>query len=102
MRLMRRRDPPLADYGFQSLRDIAADHLDELLEAFINERDHGLRCWLLELIGYARADRALPMLAAQLRGDDDSLRDWAIRGLQALDSPEARRLLWQWRTGLLS
>jgi hypothetical protein len=99
MRLMRRGDPQLAEEGFQRLRGMAADHVDELLEAFSREDDHGLRCWLLELIGDARSDRAFPVLAAQLQGDDDALRDWAVSGLQALDSKEARRLLWQWQTG---
>ncbi|MCP2322271.1 hypothetical protein HDA40_000778 [Hamadaea flava] len=96
LRLMRRRNPQLAEDGFHRLRDIAADHIEELIEEFNNERDHGIRCWLLELIGDARSDRALPVLAAELHGDDAALRDWAVRGLQNLDTPESRRLLWRW------
>jgi hypothetical protein len=95
MRLMRRRDPQLAEDGFQRLRAIADQHVDELVAEFGRERDHGVRCWLLELIGEARSDRAFPVLVAQLDGDDEALRGWAERGLRLLDTVEARRLLWQ-------
>ncbi|WP_446216270.1 HEAT repeat domain-containing protein [Micromonospora sp. IBHARD004] len=97
MRLMRRCDPQLAEDGFQRLRLVANQHVAELIEVFGVERDHGLRCWLLELIGEARSDRAFELLAAELRSDDESLRGWAVRGLELLDTAEARRLLWRWR-----
>jgi hypothetical protein len=35
-------------------------------------------------------------LTAALHGEDESLRGWAIRGLKALDTKEARRRLWEW------
>jgi HEAT repeat protein len=98
MRLMRRHDPQLQEEGFQRLLEHAADHLDELMVAFRQEdNDHGLRCWLLELIGAARSARAFPLLAEQLHSADDSLRSWAVRGLKELDSPEARQALYQAR-----
>jgi hypothetical protein len=97
LQLMRRRNPQLAEDGFHRLRDMAADHVEELIEEFNREHDHGVRCWLLELSGDARLDRTLPVLTAQLHGDDDALRDWAVHGLQKLNTPQARRLLWQWR-----
>jgi hypothetical protein len=99
MRLMRRHDPQLAEDGFQRLRAIAGQHVDELIEEFGRERDHGLRCWLLELIGEARSGRAFDVLAAELQSEDESLRSWAARGLRLLDTAEARRLLWQRRSG---
>jgi hypothetical protein len=95
MRLMRRRDPQLAEDGFDRLRAITGAHVDKLIMEFGRERDHGVRCWLLELIGEARSDRAFAVLAAQLDGDDEALRGWAERGLRLLDTAEARRLLWQ-------
>jgi hypothetical protein len=62
-----------------------------------------LRCWLLELIGYARSSKALPVLAEQLHGDDESLRDWAAVGLEHLGSKPARRELWKARAnGLIN
>ncbi len=99
MRLMRSRDPQCQEDGFHQLLPHAADHLDELIAEFEQEQgDHGLRCWLLELIGAARSPEALPVLAAQLGCEDESLRDWAAAGLKKLDTPEARTLLWRART----
>ncbi|MEV4635787.1 HEAT repeat domain-containing protein [Actinoplanes sp. NPDC049548] len=95
LRLMRRHDPQLAEDGFQWLSQIAGTHVDELIVEFGRETDHGLRCWLLELIGRTRSPQSFDLLAAQLHSEDEALRDWAARGLQQLDTKEARRVLWQ-------
>lgn len=95
MYLMRKHDPQLQEDGFAMLRPIADGVLPQLIEAFETESDHGLRCWLLELIGDARSESALPLLAEELRNDDESIRDWAERGLVQLDTKEARTILWQ-------
>jgi hypothetical protein len=95
MRLMRRHDPQLAEDGFERLRALAGAHVDELIGEFGRETDHGLRCWLLELIGEARSPRAFDLLVAQLRGEDEALSVWAQRGLRLLDTKVARRVLWQ-------
>jgi len=63
---------------------LAAGHVDELMDEFARETDHGLRCWLLELIGEARSPRAFDLLAAESHGDDEALRSWARRGLNRL------------------
>ncbi|KAB2345193.1 HEAT repeat domain-containing protein [Actinomadura rudentiformis] len=98
MRLMRKHDPQLKEEGFQLLLPHAADHLDELIAEFQQEDNaHGPRCWLLELIGEARSERALPLLAEQLHGADESLRDWAVAGLENLGSREARQVLYRAR-----
>jgi len=98
MRLMRSHDPQCREDGFHQLLPHAADHLDDLIAQFEQEHDdHGLRCWLLELIGAARSPTALPVLGAQLGSNDESLRDWAVAGLEKLDTPEARTLLWRAR-----
>jgi len=95
LRLMRRHDPRLAEDGFHQLQQIAGEHVDELIVEFSRERDRGLRCWLLELIGQARSPRAFDLLVAQLRSEEEALRRWAERGLRLLDTKEARRLLWR-------
>lgn len=100
MRLMRAEDPQAAEDGFGLLRDIAAEHVQELLDEFSRESEPSMRCWLLELIGEARSPQAFARLAAELYSDDESLRDWAHRGLVLLDTREARRLLWQWENDL--
>jgi HEAT repeat protein len=96
MRLMRRHDPQAREDGFHLLLPYAAEHIDELIAAFAREQNNpGLRCWLLELIGYARSPKALPVLAEHLHGDDESLRYWAAVGLEHLGSKLARRELWK-------
>lgn len=56
MGLMRSHDPQRQEDGFHLLLPHAADHLDELIAQFEQEQDdHGLRCWLLELIGAAES-----------------------------------------------
>ncbi|MRH93608.1 HEAT repeat domain-containing protein [Nocardia sp. SYP-A9097] len=97
MRLMRRHNPQLREDGFQLLLLHAGEHLDDLIEEFEQEQNQGLRCWLLELIAEAQSPNALSVPAAELDNQDISLRDWAVRGLQRLNSHEARTLLWQAR-----
>lgn len=98
MRLMRKHDPQAKEDGFQALLRCADEHVEELIAAFEQEHDdHGLRRWLLELIGEARSPLALPTLAEQLYSEDESLRSWAVRGLQQLDTPPARQELWKAR-----
>jgi hypothetical protein len=94
---MRSRDPQLSEDGFDFLREHADSYVDELIAEFeVVEReqeDAGLRRWLLELVAEARAPQALPVLASQLRSEDESLRLWAVRGLEMLDTREALREL---------
>lgn len=98
MRLMRAHDPQAQEDGFGLLLPHAAEHVDQLIAEFALERtDHGLRCWLLELIGQARSPKALAVLAEQLNGDDEFLRRWAARGLEQLATKAARYELWKAR-----
>jgi hypothetical protein len=93
MRLMRRRDPQLREDGFWALKPHAAEHLNELTEAFRAEQDRGLRAWLFELIAEARDPKALPLLARYLA--DEELRTYAVHGLKALNTEEARTALYR-------
>ena len=97
MQLMRRHDPQAQEDGFALLRSHAAEYIEELIAQFLRENDHGLRRWLLELIGHARSPRALPLLTEELHSPDVALRDWAVAGLQILDTREARQALYQAR-----
>lgn len=100
---MRRRDPQAREDGFHLLLPHASEHVDELIAEFAAERDdHGLRCWLLELIGQARSEAALLLLVEQLHGQDPSLRTWAARGLECLDTKAARQELWKARANGLN
>jgi hypothetical protein len=96
---MRSRDAQLREDGFDFLREHADTYVDELLAEFEKEQDdYGLRCWLLELVAEARSPRALPVLAGQLESGDESLQLWAIRGLEMLDTREARHELYRARS----
>ena len=100
--LMRKHDPQLQEEGFGRLRDMGAVVLPDLVAAYDAESDHGIKCWLLELIGDAQAESALALLVHELDNGDESLRGWARRGLQRLDTKDARTALWrdeQNRTG---
>ena len=94
--MMRSRDPQKAEDGFHTIQKCAHECVDELLATLATEEaagDSGLVGWLLELLGDARDAKALPVFGRYL--DDDERRYWAVRGLQKLDTKEARRLLWE-------
>lgn len=95
--MMRRRDPQTSEDGFHRLRELAVSHVDDLIREFGRETDHGMRCWLLELIGETRSPEAFGLLKSQLWTADEVLSSWAARGLELLGTKEARRLLWQRR-----
>jgi hypothetical protein len=96
LRLMRRRDPQIAEDGFARLRKIAASHVDQLIAELGRETDHGLRCWLLELIGQVRSPQSFEVLVAYLYSEDEAFHRWAERGLMLLNTKESRRALWQY------
>src|SRR5688572_2130171 len=99
MAMMRqKRDPQTQEDGFGWLLPHAREYVHELIEEFGPEKDHGLRCWLLELLGSAKSHDSFDFLAGQLRNEDQELRYWAIWGLKNLDTKEARTLLWQARS----
>ncbi|TDB97635.1 HEAT repeat domain-containing protein [Actinomadura sp. 7K534] len=75
------------------MREHADAYAGELIGEFAAEADDGLRCLLLELIAEARAPEALGVFRDQLESPDESLRFWAVRGLEMLDSREAEQVL---------
>ena len=55
--MMRKHDPQVQEDGFALVKAVALEHVTDLVSAYsLDEDDHGLRCWLLELIGEAAAD----------------------------------------------
>ena len=96
MAMMRKHDPAIQEDGFHTLLPHAVHFIEELLnELALEKHSHGLRCWLLELIGKARDPRALGVLVNYLRAGDESLRYWAVEGLRRLDTHEARKALYE-------
>lgn len=95
--MMRSRDPQVAEDGFGWLEQRASEYLPKLLEAFGNEENHSIRSWLLELIAEACCEDAFPVLCDQALSEDESLREWAIRGLELLDTKASRAFLFEHR-----
>jgi hypothetical protein len=93
--LMRKRDPQLAEDGFHLLRPRAREHLTELIEAFRTEEVHSIRRWLLQLIGEARSEETFAILCEQAVSSDASLRNWAVAGLELLDTKASRTFLFE-------
>jgi hypothetical protein len=97
MQGLRERDARGRERAFDFLREHADAYVDELVAEFAGEEDQGLRCWLLELLAEARSAEALDVFRGQLESPDESLRFWAVRGLEMLDSREAEQVLEQAR-----
>jgi HEAT repeat protein len=95
---MHKHNPALREEGFFALQPHAREYLPELIAEFEKETDHGLRCWLLELIADAKSKESFPVLVEALRSEDDSLWSYALSGLKKLDTKEARRVLWEARS----
>jgi hypothetical protein len=102
LRMMRKHNGQTQEDGFQWLLPHAAEYVRELIEEFGKEEVHGLRCWLIELIGSAKSPDAFAFLAEQLRSPDEGVRFWAMWGLKNLNTKEARTLLWQARSFTLA
>ncbi|MEO0897166.1 MAG: HEAT repeat domain-containing protein [Bacteroidota bacterium] len=95
MELMRKTDSQLQEDGFHFLLPYASDYLNELIREFKEEKDHGLKCWLLELICESKSLESFEILKENLSNDSESLRNWAIHGLKNLDSKEAQTELFK-------
>jgi len=81
--LMHRHNPQSAEDGFQLLLPHVDEHLDDLIAEYRKESNHGLKCWLLELIGNAHDPRIVELLAVELGSADEAIRGWALRGLES-------------------
>jgi len=93
MRMMRKHSALTREEGFHLLLPHASEFVEEMMQEFHDEKNHCLRCWLLELIGEAKDQRALNLLVEQLHSEDEDFRAWAIHGLHALDTHKARKAL---------
>jgi hypothetical protein len=82
--MMRKHSPHIREDGFHALQPHARQFVGPLVAAFESETDHGLRCWLLELLGDARDPQLAELFIALLDDPDPSISWWATRGLQNL------------------
>jgi hypothetical protein len=95
MAMMRKHNPQVQEDGFGLVKSVAAQHVQDLITAYTNETDRGLRCWMLELLGEARSTEALAVFSQALEDPDDSVRSWGERGLKRMGTSDARTLLWE-------
>jgi hypothetical protein len=93
MERMREGDVRSRDKAFDFLREHADAYVEELIAEFASEEDPELRCLLLELLAETRAEQTLDVFRGQLESTDETLRFWAIRGLEMLDTREAEEAL---------
>lgn len=95
LELMKDSDPQKQEDGFHFLAKQASNFTSEIILAFEQETDHGLRCWLLELLGEVRDHRATKLLKREVLGTDERFKSWALRGLKEIDTKETRTFLYQ-------
>lgn len=95
LKMMRSSNGSVREEGFGWLAERAAEYLPQLIAAFWDEDNAGIRGWLVELIGEAKSAAAMPFLIEHLRDEDESIRSWATWALKRLDTKDARRALWQ-------
>jgi hypothetical protein len=85
----------LVDIICDELQCNAAAHAAELIAAFQTAEGLRVRYILLGLICEARLPEALPLFIDHLHSEDERLRHWSEEGLAVLNTPEARKALWE-------
>ncbi len=85
----------LVDIICGELQDHAAGHSAELVAACSAESDERVLRILFGVLCEAKLPEVLPLFIEHLRSDDESLRVWSERGLRALNTPDARKALWE-------
>ena len=73
----------------------AGECLSELVEVFQASDDEGVRLNILSAIAEARLPAAIPFLAVVTKSPHPSLVSYAVRGLKAIGTREARAALWE-------
>jgi|GEM_PF-3994899 len=93
MEFMCHPDPEKKQHGFHALRQNVATFLPLILHALERETNHGIQCWLLELVVIGKEPSTIPLLASYLYHKDDSLRYWAKTGLKDFGTRQALRII---------
>jgi hypothetical protein len=72
----------------------------ELIQAGRDDANTNVRWVILEILGRVQATEALSLFNDYVTADNESIREWAARGLAALDTKVARRKLWEVRNAI--
>ncbi len=84
----------------QELQQHAETDAADLIDAtgIAVEQNYSVTPILLQILGEAKIEDALPLFNELLETSHEYLRPYAIDGLKQLDTKEARRLLWQYNS----
>lgn len=91
--LIRSEDALTFEDGFHMLLPHVSLFVPELIDLIASESNSRIRGRFVELLGEARSPAAFSTLASELRNSDQNVRQWALRGLQMLDRPDASLLI---------
>ncbi len=80
------------------LVDHLPEHLAEVIAAFRAEPDERVRIMLIDAISEVAPPEALEFFVENVNSPNASIRFWAERGLEKMESKEARAALWRART----
>lgn len=95
LKMMRHSNPVVNEEGFGLLAPHAAEYVSQLIGSFWDEDNAVIQGWLVELVAAAKLPAALPFLVERLGDPNGCVRGFAIEGLRALNTKEARTALWK-------
>ena len=93
MERMRSKHANQQEQGYNMLLAHAGKFPEELIAEFRAETDHGLKCWLLELLADSRSEKVFDLFHEMLDASNLTFRDLAVKGLRRLNSKESKKLL---------
>ena len=93
--LARKAKGAWADIIRQELAENAVSCLQDLIDAFRNNPSGDVRLYVMMALDIARPPEAAPFLAEVLPEGDARLSGYAESALRGIDTPEARKALWQ-------
>ncbi len=93
LKKMRKSDPQIQEDGFHELLPHTAEFVDELILEVEHETDPGFLSWLYELLSETGSDKTIPIFAKILETNNSDLHEWAVRGLQKVDTKQSRTVL---------
>lgn len=86
-------NPMIFEEGFSLLVDCGYDHLhqhiDDLIKLTQIQADPFTRGKFVELLGYSKSEKAIPILKTELEHPNQLVREWAVRSLKRLPFEQA-------------
>src|SRR6516225_1812869 len=83
-----------ADFVFFELSENVPSCWPELIQAFRSEANGDVRLYIMMALEDAKIPETVTFLGEVLRDGDERLAPYAVRALRAIDTSDARKLLW--------